>query len=206
MVTSSWHQARGDIKLHKLNLFIVRCSESWWQFLLIFVGFNATMFGLQRITGEFPALTAGHIPFDMQNNLTAEQIFVQLESYTDRAFELYMAFQAIDYLFPVVAGLMLATVCAFALRTASPKWYATAVNKNLFLLLLIPTAFDFTENLSLLRVVTHWPEHAELAASFAVAAKMGKLSTMNVAFAVTAALLLWALVAWLRRRLATRRD
>ena len=71
--------------------------------------------------------------------------------YTERAFELYTQFQIIDYLFPVVAGMLLATVSAFALRHASPEWYDTALRKNLFVVILIPTVFDFLENFGLLR-------------------------------------------------------
>jgi hypothetical protein len=192
--------------LGRLNRFIIGCSESWWKFLLLFVGFNATMFGLQQITARFPDVTAGDIPFDMQNELTPAQIFAQLDGYTDQAFELYSVFQAIDYVFPVVAGLFLAAVCAFALRHAAPALYQTAADKNLFLLLLVPTAFDFMENFSLLRVVAAWPEQAELAATMAVAAKFGKLSSMNVAFVLTGTLLLWAATTWLRRRLVSPRG
>lgn len=187
----------------KLNRFIIGCSESWWKFLLIFLSFNVTMFGLQQITSRFPAVTAGDIPFDMQNELRPDDIFAQLEGYTEQAFSLYAGFQAIDYVFPVVAGLFLATVCAFALRHASPALYQTAAGKNLFVLLLIPTAFDFMENFSLLRVVTAWPEQARVAADMAVLAKLGKLNSMNIAFAITGALLLWAGISWLKRRLGS---
>lgn len=192
--------------LGKLNRFIMGCSESWWKFLLLFLGFNATMFGLQQITARFPAVTAGDIPFDMQNELKPAQIFAQLDGYTEQAFELYAIFQAIDYVFPVVAGLFLAAVCAFALRHASPALYQTAADKNLFLLLLVPTAFDFMENFSLLRVMTAWPEPAQLAANMAVFAKFGKLNSMNIAFVLTGTLLLWAATAWLKRRVASSGD
>jgi hypothetical protein len=78
--------------------------------------------------------------------------------------------------------------------------YATAVKKNLFVLLLIPTLFDWLENLNLLCVVSAWPHRVELAASLAVAAKMAKLGSMGIAFLVTLVLLLWAIYEWIRRR------
>ncbi len=186
--------------LAKINRFIINCSQSWWKFLLIFIGQFGTMQVLTRITKEFPLVTAGDVPFDMQNTLQPGQIFSQLEGYTDRAFDLYRTFQAVDYLFPLFAGLLLATVCAFSLRMASPRYYATAVNKNLFVLLLIPTVFDWLENLSLLRVITAWPQQAELAASLAVVAKMAKLGSMGVAFLATLILLLWGTYGWIRSR------
>jgi hypothetical protein len=186
--------------LTRINLFIVACSQSWWKFLLIFLGQFGTMQVLTAITGEFPEAAAGNVPFDMQNTLQPGQIYSQLDGYTDRAFDLYATFQIVDYFFPLFAGLLLATICAFSLRMASPGLYATAVNRNLFLLLLIPTCFDWLENLNLLCVVTAWPKQVELAATLAVAAKMAKLGSMGIAFLVTLLLLLWGAYGWVSRR------
>jgi hypothetical protein len=187
--------------LGKLNQFIIACSQSWWKFLLIFLGQTGTMQVLTHITNDFPAVTAGDVPFDMQNTLKPDQIFTQLDGYTDSAFDLYMVFQVTDYFFPLFAGLLLATICAFSLRHWSPDLYATAVARNLFVLLLIPTVFDWLENINLLWAVLAWPEPAQLAANLAVAAKMGKLTTMGVAFLVTGVLLLGAAGSWLLRRI-----
>jgi len=187
--------------ISKTNQFIVACSQSWWKFLLIFLGQTGTMQVLMRITAEFPSVTAGDVPFDMQNTLKPEQIFTQLEGYTERAFDLYMIFQATDYFFPLFAGLLLATICAFSLRHLSPSYYAKATANNLFVLLLIPTVFDWLENINLLWAVAAWPEPALAAANLAVAAKMGKLATMGIAFLVTGALLLGAAGSWIARRI-----
>jgi hypothetical protein len=184
-----------------INQFIINCSQSWWKFLLIFLGQTGTMQVLMRITGEFPSVTAGDVPFDMQNTLKPDQVFIQLEGYTERAFDLYMIFQATDYLFPLFAGLLLATVCAFSLRHLAPGFYSTAVARNLFVLLLIPTAFDWLENINLLWAVTAWPEPAHVAANLAVAAKMGKLTTMGIAFLITGVLLIGAAGNWLIQRI-----
>jgi len=183
-----------------INQFIIICSQSWWKFLLIFLGQFGTMRILTSITEEFPLVTAGDVPFDMQNTLQSGQIFSQLEGYTERAFDLYMRFQAVDYFFPLFAGLLLATICAFSLRMASPRLYTAAAEKNLFVLLLIPPVFDWLENLNLLYVVSVWPNQAELAAKSAVAAKMAKLGSTGLAMLVTLALLLWGTSQWLSRR------
>jgi len=95
---------------------------------------------------------------------------------------------------------LLATICAFSLRMASPRLYTAAGEKNLFVLLLIPTVFDWLENLNLLYVVSAWPNQAELAAKLAVAAKMAKLGSTGLAMLVTLALLLWGTSQWLSRR------
>ena len=127
---------------------------------------------------------------------------MQLESYTPEAFRLYSIFQAVDYLFPLFAGLMLAAAGAFALRHAWPEMYPNAVSRNLLTLPLIPTLFDWLENVNLLWIVVAWPSQAELIAKLAVAAKLGKLTTMYVVFAIVGILLVWATIRWLMRRLS----
>ena len=182
--------------LSVLNRFIVSCSESWWKILLLFAGQFATLQGLSLITAGFPDVSSGNVPFDMQNNLQSTQVFEQLNGYTDQAFADYYLFQAIDFAFPLLAGLFMATVCAFALRHAAPRWYAIAVDRKLLLLLMLATVFDYLENLNFLWVVTAWPEPAELAAHLGVLAKKAKLACMYTSFAVAALLLLSAAGRW----------
>lgn len=188
--------------LNQLNRFIVNCSRSWWKILLLLAGQMGTMQFMNNITRQFPAVSAGNIPFDMQHELTAAQIFTQLEGYSDEAFSLYYRFQALDFLFPLFAGLFLATVFAFALRHAAPGWYAVANARNLFVLMLVVTLFDYLENIHLLWVVSVWPETPDLVAQLAVAAKRAKLAGMGIAFSLTTVALLGALVQYARRRLS----
>ena len=187
---------------NKLNQFIVSCSKSWWKFLLLVAGQTGTMFVLMNITQKFPSVTAGYEPFDMQNSLAAAEVFTQLESYTPEAFRLYSIFQAVDYLFPLFAGLVLATAGAFALRHASPSIYTRFANSKLLAWPLIPTVFDWLENINLLWAVSAWPERVDLAATLAVASKVCKLTSMYCVFAIVGILLVWATTRWLTRRLS----
>ena len=66
--------------LTKLNNFIIDCSLSGKKTALLIAGFSLTMWQLQAVTQKFPAVTDGHIPFDMQNRLTVDQVFIQLAS------------------------------------------------------------------------------------------------------------------------------
>ncbi|MGI9290374.1 MAG: hypothetical protein ACR2QG_03745 [Gammaproteobacteria bacterium] len=193
--------------LTKLNRFIINASISWKMFLLVVAGQAATMGVMMGyVNQQFPAESGGNLPFDMQNDLTVEQIFSQLESYTDKAFELYTIFQIADYVFPVVAGLVLAIICAFGLRNTSEKFYTVAIEKNLFIYILIPTLFDWLENLSLLCVVVGWPEKMSNAATIAVIAKQGKLGTLNISFAVAGILLITGLIGWTRNQTRKRTE
>ena len=189
--------------LSPFNNFIIDCSKSWWKFALLVAGQAATM-GIMMgwINAEFPSVSGGNLPFDMQNELTVPQIFTQLENYSERAFDLYTVFQIADYFFPVFAGLVLATICAFGLRHTSGKYYQLADQKNLFLLILLPAAFDWAENLSLLCVITAWPTQVDLTAQLAVLSKQGKLAFMNVSFAMTGVLLVTGVFGWAKSKLA----
>lgn len=180
--------------LSAVNRFIVDCSRSWWKTLLLFAGQTACLLSLMRIEQGFPAIASGARPFDMQNDLTVAQVFEQLAGYSEQAFSDYYLFQAVDYLFPLLAGLFMAAIFSFALRHAAPGWYEFAVSKNLLILLLAATLFDFLENLNFLRVVVSWPDQATLAAQLGVMAKQAKLACMNIVFALTGLLLVTALL------------
>ena len=186
--------------LKAVNDFIVSCSMSWWKVLLLFAGQMATMQGLNAITGRFPGITAGDIPFDMQNDLQPGQIFEQLAGYTQQAFSDYYLFQAIDFAFPLLAGLFLASVFAFGLRHALPTAYEFATARNLLVLMLLPVLFDYLENIHMLWAVSAWPAQVDIAAQLAVAAKKAKLATLYTAFALTGLALLGALLRWLGRK------
>ena len=186
--------------LATINRFIIDCSQSWWKILLLFLGQSATMQVLNVITGRFPGITNGNVPFDMQHTLKPAQVFEQLAGYSEQAFSDYYVFQAVDFAFPLLAGLFLASVCAFALRNAIPGWYRVAETKHLFTLLLLATLFDYLENINFLWVVTVWPEQAQLAAQLGVLAKQGKLACMVASFALTGLFLLIAALRWAGRK------
>jgi len=185
--------------LQRLNAFILWCSKTWWAVALLFAGQFGTMRILNGITEAFPAQTAGDIPFDMQNSLTTEQVFTQLSGYSDAAFASYYVFQAVDFAFPLFGGLFLAAVCAFAVRHATPGWYAFAAARNGFVLILLATAFDYLENVGMLWTVSAWPEQVQAAAQLGVTAKLAKLTCLFTSVSVTAAFLLAAVGRWLGR-------
>jgi len=180
--------------------FIVSCSESWWKVLLLFTGFAASLGTLLQISERFPGTSGGNLPFDMQNDLTPVQVFEQLPAYSEQAFSTYYVFQAVDFAFPLLAGLFLAAVFAFGLRHTAPGWYAVAVARNLLVLMLLATLFDYLENVNFLWVINAWPEPAETAAQLGVLAKKAKLFFMNLANGLTALSLLTAALRWLGTR------
>ena len=172
-----------------LNQLIIRISKSGWLYVIVFAGFFATLQALLRIGDRFPERAAGAVPFDLQNQLTAEQIFTQLTGYTDEAFRLYYVFTSIDYFFPLFAGFFLGSTAAFLLRHSLPRWYSIAEQKNLFVLFLLATLFDWLENITLLSVIVGYPNEFSTMAMLAVFSKMGKLGVVFLFQALTLVLL-----------------
>ena len=189
--------------LTRLNNFIVDCSLTGWKVLVIVVCFGLTMWQLQSVTAAFPALTDGYTPFDMQNSLTTEQIYPQLATYTDEALGLYRWFQSVDFIFPMVAALMMAVITAFSVRVVLPDTYPKVVGNRLLLLFFLPALFDWAENIGFLWIVSLWPEQSAEAANLAIIAKKAKLGSLfYAAQPIFGALLVLALLklAWLRIR------
>jgi hypothetical protein len=182
--------------LGRINDFIVDCSYSLSKTLTLVITFGLTLWQLQDVTAKFPAVSGGNVPFDMQNLLRPAQIYEQLPLYTDQAFNLYTWFQIVDYFFPLLGGLMMGALCAFAIRVLSERFWSLAKEKNLFLLFLVPTVFDWLENIGLLWVLAAWPEQSSAAANFAVAAKMCKLGTLFVTQPLALILLIAGLGKW----------
>jgi len=180
--------------LESLNQFIVRCSFSVWKFVMLVAGFAGTLRVMQLIGERFKEYSGGSLPFDLQNSLNSEQVYAQLANYTDYANTLYYIFSAIDFFFPLLAGLMLATICAFVLRHSAPQFYESALQRNLFPILLIPTLFDWLENLTLLATIITWPESPDSAITAAVLAKQVKLGTTALATGATVLVILYGML------------
>jgi len=185
----------------RLNQTIVRWSHSGWIFFGVIAGFIITLYLLLLIGERFPDFSEGAVPFDLQNQLTVAQIFSQLAGYADQAFTLYFAFQFVDLFFPLFAGLMLAMIWAFVLRNTMPRWYYIAVQRNLFLLLLVGTLFDWTENLTLLAVTIAYPSELTAAATIAVVAKKFKLAATIIAQVLTGLVIVGGAIMYVVRKL-----
>ena len=158
------------------NDLVIRTSRSPWLFVNSAVfAFGSLAFVFMNINVPFEA-TVGAQMFDFQNDLTTDQIFVQLANYDDEARSLYHAFLFVDFYFPFFAGLFMAAAGAFALRYLSPGAYEAVRIRNLFAVFLIPTICDWSENIFALTVVNAWPEPLGWAATGLVLAKKGKLA------------------------------
>jgi hypothetical protein len=178
------------------NDLVVRVSQSAFLWLMSTVfAFGSLLFVFKNINIPFE-LAVGAPMFDFQNELTVAQIFAQLPYYDEQVRALYSAFLFIDFYFPFFAGLTLAAAAAWAWRYLAPGFYENFRTRSLFALFLIPTLFDWSENLSAIAVVNAWPDELTWAAGLLVLFKKGKLATVLLLNLITGASLIAAALKW----------
>jgi hypothetical protein len=187
--------------LGRLQEFVLRVSRTWWLYLGVLFLFVGSLLALTRIGQQFPAFAGGAIPFDLQNDLQPDQVYTQLAGYTEPARELYYAFTLIDYAFPFFAGLFITATVAFAVRNGLPGVYAAVLSRKLLLVLMLPTAFDWLENVSAVSAILVYPTEVGWLPLLLVATKKCKLATLVVSNVVMTGVVLVAAGAWLVRRL-----
>lgn len=180
-----------------LNNLVIQVSLSAGLFLFSSVlAFGSLVFVIFNINEVFETIVGAQL-FDLQNDLTAEQVFEQLPKYSDAAIDLYFAFVFVDFLFPVFASLTLGAASAFAIRYLSSTWYEKINSLNLFAVYLIPAIFDWVENISAITVITTYPKELTAVAGLLVMAKKGKLSTLVAVQLISWTFLCLALLKWL---------
>jgi hypothetical protein len=185
--------------LGSINQKLIDWSHSWKVFLLVVFGQVITLTGLLRISQQMADIN-GFQAFDMQNELTTQQIFEQLPLYTSESFNLYYLFTAIDYVFPIVAGLVLAIASVFFMRYGLPALHARLAELKLYPLLMLGTLFDFIENIFLLSTMLAFPNEAQGIATLAIIFKKCKLAMISVSGGLTVILALVALFSLIRRK------
>jgi len=187
--------------LGRLQDLILRISRTWWLYGAVLFLFVGSLQALLRIGKHFPAYSGGAMPFDLQNDLGAGEVYPQLAGYTDQARELYYAFTLIDYAFPFLAGLFITATVAFALRASLPRLYAALVARKLLLVLMLATAFDWLENVTALTTIVLYPAEVGWLPTLLVVAKKCKLATLLVSNGTMFAAVLFAAGHWLVQRL-----
>jgi len=178
------------------NDLVVRVSHSAWLWVMSAVfAFGSLFFVFLNINVPFEKMVGAQM-FDFQNGLTVAEIFEQLPRYDEQSIALYKAFLFIDFYFPFFAGLVMAAAGAFAWRHLAPDLYVTIEARGLFALFLVPTLFDWGENMMAIVVVGAYPDELTWAATLLVLCKLGKLTTMMLLQAIVGLSLVAAAVKW----------
>lgn len=180
-----------------LQNLIIFCSKKLGAFLFVTAAFSVALYSLMQISTAFASVSGGHEPFDMQNTLTAPAIEAQLSAYTSASFSTYWKFTAVDFIFPFAGGLFTASILAFAIRSLFPTLYATLTSKNLLPLFMLPTLFDWLENISVISVLLRYPQNTPALTSAILLFKSLKLTTLTLSQVAVSLLLLGVGIQWL---------
>jgi hypothetical protein len=187
-----------------VNRLIIRISGSALLFVVATIIATGCLMSLTRIGQSFPAVSGGAPPFDLQNGLTAGQVLQQLAGFTEGARRQYLLFTAIDYVFPLAAGLCLAAAGAFGLRHGFPGFYAELARRNLFPLFLTGSLFDWCENVTALTAIMTYPDTSAGVVGALIVAKRLKLFFVFATQGLVLLLLLVAAGKSIIRRLGRR--
>ena len=186
--------------ISRYNDLVVRVSHSFFLWLMSAVfAFGSLGFVFMNLNVPFEK-TVGSQMFDFQNSLTVDEIFAQLPMYDESMFALYRAFLFVDFYFPFFAGLVMAAAGAFAWRYLAPQRYEVIKRKNLLALFLIPTVFDWSENICAIIVTSSYPEEVRWAATLLVLCKKGKLAGVILGQSLVFLSLVIAGMKWLGQR------
>jgi hypothetical protein len=181
---------------------VERVSRSWRSLAGVTVMFFGTFALLMLAAAWFRGASGDAEPFDLQNGLTADDVRVQLAGYGDGAELRYLVFAAVDVFFPLIGALLLASVTAACLRSASPRTYERAMRSRLILLFFVPTLMDWTENAFAVWLVLAGEPASSFAITGLLVAKSAKLATLVAAQVTCVVAIVWWVGATLRRRVA----
>lgn len=135
--------------MNRMRIFLIAVSRRWWAVALVFAlnfGAFGILFGLEE---QFAALTGVPV-YDTQNDLTPARLLEQLPLYSGAARAAYLRFAAFDFVFPLVAGLFVATLWTLLLRLNTGQLARRLLAWGLPLFVFIGTGWDWLENISLL--------------------------------------------------------
>jgi hypothetical protein len=164
----------------RLHTLILRTSRSLGAFLALALAFGLLLIALLRTGDAFARVTSGYRPFDLQNGLGVENIATQLPLYTDASRRFYALFALFDAVFPLVGGLMTAAAAAFLTGRTSPVTYARIEARRGFLAFMLPTLFDWLENIVILVTLFAAPPGIRVLWGMLVAFKKLKLASLAV--------------------------
>jgi hypothetical protein len=175
--------------------------RSPWRYLGLLIVVVLVQWSLFRADSVFEQIS-GYPTLDTQNDLTVAEAVAQIRTYSSEAVSVYELFAVIDYAFPLAASLLLSATVLFLVRWANRRT-SWNVPPAIALICMLPTLFDYAENIGLAVAVA--AGGSEPALSFGIAMKAGKLASLGLASVTVAGTALYALVVGVTRGGMSRR-
>ncbi|MDX2139408.1 MAG: hypothetical protein SF123_15095 [Chloroflexota bacterium] len=135
-----------------LNSRLIAWSQNWKAVFLLFALQMISFGALFALETEF-VRQSGFQTFDFQNGLTLAQLEEQLTTYGKTERQLYAAFTAVDFIFPLLSGLFYSVIYALFLRLNHTKLAQMLLARGACLLPLLITTADWLENFAFANIV-----------------------------------------------------
>lgn len=176
---------RPDAARPSLVRLLARLATSRWRAGVLVAVMLLSTWALFTLDEMFRIRTGAPTP-DTQNALTLDQAVSQLAAWDDGSRRLYTVFAAVDFVFPLASGLVLALV-AHWLIVLGNRDPGPAVPTGAALVCLVPVPFDYAENVGFLAALA---TGGQLPLQVALLAKMLKLVGIAVSAGIVLVLLL----------------
>lgn len=174
-------------------------TRRFWAVALVFFLNGLCLVILFGIEGQFKALTEMPV-FDTQNDLTRDKILTQIPLYEGEARNIYWAFAAFDFVFPLVGGIFFTLLYGYFLRRFPWGWADQLWRGRFYVLPLLTTAFDYLENVGFIATLLGGTPPSETAMQMALTFKQLKLFSLNANNVLSGVLLIVFIVAALQVR------
>jgi hypothetical protein len=167
-------------------------------FLVTFIFINAVV--LSWAGAQIAAYSGGVGPIDLQFSYTPDTVYSMVAAYGEEGRSFYrMIDLTVDVVYPIVTLLLFAGLIIFTYSRAFPDRPAL---KNLALVSVVGTLFDFLENAGVVTMLSIYPNRidiiAQLSSLFTTAKWIFAVGGMGIAAV--------GLVAWLIKRFTSRTD
>lgn len=154
------------------------------------------------LTPMYQAVSADFVPFDLQYPLTREMIIIQLGAMSESSAGAYVNFAALDMIFPPVAAWFTVLLWAWLVNKSGSATLRAAFQRGWWVWAFFPCLCDWAENAAFLTIILGHPEPMPRAIEAAVDIHRGKMVFLTINQTLTAALVIAAAVARLRRKAA----
>lgn len=152
------------------------------------------------ITPAFQEATNGLQPLDLNLELTAEQVYSELPSYTDRSKVLYLWFAIVDYIYPFANSLFFALLWCWIFNKRSNRLFELLLANGILLVAFLFALVDWLENAGFLIIVFTYPAEYPAIADTAGMLKGSKRYFLLTNLALTLVFVSVAFGQWLRER------
>ncbi|MDP6437095.1 MAG: hypothetical protein QF790_04780 [Gammaproteobacteria bacterium] len=152
------------------------------------------------ITPAFTEATDGLNPLDLNFGLTAEQVYAELPSYTDRSKTLYLWFAIVDYIYPFANSFFFVLLWCWIFNKRANRFFGILTAKGILLVPFLFALVDWSENVGFLIVVFTYPVEYPDVANAAGMLKSSKRFFLMANVGLTLVFTAVATVQWWRQR------